>query len=340
MWRRRRLWIILLAVPLLLLAADTLYWQIAEKNLEDGFAAWAAERRASGWQISAGTPERRGWPTAATLDVPGFNIAGGEKDVVGGVAWSVDHLILRVGLVHPQILEVLAEGHQLLRADGNPPVGYTARPMRLTLPVGPEQLPPSFDLAVANLRADEATIGTLHSHVDLNPAAQSGQPVMRFTVRAADIVPPGPARVLGQRIAHVAMDGSLNGPVTTGGTLTEQATAWRDAGGSFAVNNLVLQWGPLDLSGSAKLALDQQMQPKGEGDARIRGYAEAFDALAANGTISRSAATAAKAVLSLLATMPPDGSTPIVDVPLTLRYRTLSMREVPLVRVPEVDWPK
>ena len=28
-----------------------------------------------------------------------------------------------------------------------------------------------------------------------------------------------------------------------------------------------------------------------------------------------------------------------VDVPLTLQYRTLSMRQVPLIRLPELDWP-
>ena len=57
------------------------------------------------------------------------------------------------------------------------------------------------------------------------------------------------------------------------------------------------------------------------------------------GAISRSGATAAKAVLSLLASSPENGGPPSVDVPLTLKYGTLSMRQVPLVRLPELDWP-
>jgi len=70
------------------------------------------------------------------------------------------------------------------------------------------------------------------------------------------------------------------------------------------------------------------------------GYAETLDALAAHGAISRSAATVAKAVLSLMANSPDDGSPPEVDdVPLKLEFRTLSMRQVPLVRLPELDWP-
>ena len=74
-------------------------------------------------------------------------------------------------------------------------------------------------------------------------------------------------------------------------------------------------------------------------DHAIVGYAETLDTLAAHSLISRSAATAAKAVLSLLANAPDDGLRPDVEVPLTLQYRTLSMRQVPLLRLPELDWP-
>ena len=77
----------------------------------------------------------------------------------------------------------------------------------------------------------------------------------------------------------------------------------------------------------------------GTGNARVVGYAETLDALATHGVISKSAATAAKAVLSLLAHTPEDGGPPDVEVPLTLQYRTLSMRQVPLLRLPEIDWP-
>jgi hypothetical protein len=72
----------------------------------------------------------------------------------------------------------------------------------------------------------------------------------------------------------------------------------------------------------------------------VTGYAETLDALARNGLMSRSAATTAKAVLSLLANAPDDGSPSEVEVPLSLQYRTLSMRQVPLVRLPELDWPQ
>jgi len=98
-------------------------------------------------------------------------------------------------------------------------------------------------------------------------------------------------------------------------------------------------WGPFGLTSSATLALDDQLQPMGSGSGRLAGYAETLDRLAAGGILTKSAATAAKAVLSLMAGTG-DGDVPSeVDVPLTLQYRTLSMRQVPLARLPELDWP-
>jgi hypothetical protein len=77
----------------------------------------------------------------------------------------------------------------------------------------------------------------------------------------------------------------------------------------------------------------------GSGTAHLVGYAEALDKLAAGAVLTKSAATAAKAVLSLLAGSGADDEPANVDVPLTLQYRTLSMRQVPLLRLPELDWP-
>ena len=76
----------------------------------------------------------------------------------------------------------------------------------------------------------------------------------------------------------------------------------------------------------------------GAGNGALTGYDAALDALAVNGVLTRSAAKAARAVLSLLAGTPAPGDEPKVDVPLTLQHRTLSVRQVPLLRLPEWEW--
>jgi hypothetical protein len=345
MRRGRKLWIVLLAAPLVLLAADTAYWWLAVTNLVQGFADWEAEQRAAGWTTQHGPPARGGWPLAATLTVPAMTLAGGSPAIPGGLAWRADGVVLRVALSRPGVLEIAAEGRQRLRLAFYPEVPYTAASLRLVLPLRADPWPRFADVSVANLRAEppmggEAGLQSLRLHLDISPQPQPGEPTATFTLGAEAInPPPGVARLLGPRIANLEVEGALNGPVPAGRTLAEQAAAWRDGGGSLEIKRLAVVWGPLDLTASATLALDDQLQPMGAGSARLVGYAETLDMLASRAAISRSAATATKAVLSLVAHSPEDGSPPDVEVPLTLQYRTLSMRQVPLVRLPEVDWP-
>jgi hypothetical protein len=347
--RRRKLWIVLVAVPLLVAAADTLYWYVVVRNLDSGFAAWIAERRASGWTAAVGKPVRGGWPLAATLTVPDVRLAGGEPDIPGGLSWRTDRLILRTDLRRPRTLELASEGMQRLRLADWPEVPYTADQLHAALPLASGGPPRSAAITARDLRAGipagrdattSLTVGALEFHVDVRPSAQSGEAALGFALDASAIGLPAPlARPLGPRVASLALQGALDGPVPRTRAPGERAAAWRDGGGTLEIQHLAVTWGPLDLTAGATLALDEQLQPMGTGSARIVGYAETLDALAAHGAISRSAATAAKAVLSLLAHTPEDGSPPDVEVPLTLQYRTLSMRQVPLLRLPEIDWP-
>jgi hypothetical protein len=345
MRRRRRLWIILLAAPAVLLAADTLYWRIAVRDLEAGFADWEHERRAGGWTVSHQAPVLGGWPFAASLTIPAMSLEGAAPDIPGGTAWRAERLELRLALWQPGLLEIMPAGEQRLRVSGRPEVSYTADRLKVTVPLSAAPWPSYADVVADHLRAaiaraDNASAESLQLHLGFRPQAQAGEPALAFALQAEAItLPQNVGRPLGPRVASLAVDGAVNGPVPVGPTLTERAASWRDGGGSLEIHHLAVVWGPLDLTASATLALDDQLQPMGAGSARLVGYAETLDALAAHAAISRSAATAAKAVLSLLASAPDDGSPPDVEVPLTLQYRTLSMRQVPLLRLPEIDWP-
>ena len=344
MRRKRWLWFTLLATPLILLAADTLYWLFAVRNLADGFAAWEAWQRSAGWVSQHGPPERGGWPLSATLSLPAMSLAGPSPDSRGRLVWSADRLLLRVALARPDVLEITPDGQQRIQVADTPAVPFTADELRLEVPVRSDASPNLTAIVARNLHANtpfgDASLQQFQLHLDFRPDAKPGEDALGFSLKAAGInPPPGVVRPLGPTIASLDADGVLMGPVPAGRTMEEQAAAWRDGGGSLEIHHLAMVWGPLDLSATATLALDDQLQPMGAGNARLVGYAEALDALAAHAAISRSAAIASKAVLSLMAHTPDDGSPPDVDVPLTLQYRTLSMRQVPLVRLPEVNWP-
>jgi hypothetical protein len=175
--------------------------------------------------------------------------------------------------------------------------------------------------------------------VQVPPAAGAETRSAAFSFKLEAVaLPPTVRWPLGNTIGEIAAEGAVEGAVPSAQPLLPWVGAWRDGGGSLQIQHMALTWGPLSLAASATLALDDQLQPMGAGTSRLTGYGATLDALAAGGTISRSAATAAKAVLSLLAGTPGDGDSADVDVPLTLQYRTLSMRQVPLLRLPEIDW--
>ncbi len=144
---------------------------------------------------------------------------------------------------------------------------------------------------------------------------------------------------LGQRIASFSIEGALTGPVSRAADPRARAAAWRDGGGSFEIRRLATGWGPLGLSLSATLALDEQLQPMGAGTAHLVGQNEAVDSLAAAHVITTNAATAAKAVLGLIARVPDGGGTPEADVPLTLQNRTVAVGRIPLLKMPVLVWP-
>jgi hypothetical protein len=345
---RRRLWIVPLAGVLLLVAGHFAIWHYAATQLDAGFAAWLAQRRAAGWTCAAGTPERGGWPLAATLSVPSVVLHGGDPDIPGGLAWSTDRLDLRVDLLSPGTLQVRAEGTQHLSLADLPDIAFTADSLVALLPLEAETPPHAVSLTARNLRAglpdiDAAaslTVGLVQLDAAIKPAAPAGEAALTWRLSTEAIALPAvTAWALGSRISSLSIEGTVDGPVPLARGLVPRATAWRDGGGTLEIRHLAMGWGPLGLSGAATLALDARLQPMGTGSVRLLGYAAALDALASGHVLTPSAAVAAKAVLSLLASVPEDGGPAEVEVPLTLQDRTLSMRQVPLVRLPEVIWP-
>jgi hypothetical protein len=345
---RRRLWIAPVAGLLALIAAHFGYWWYLQTKLRDGLEAWLAERRAAGWTVAAGAETRGGWPLTASLRVASPSIAGGDPDIPGGIAWGAEALELRLDLLAPGVLHLAADGHQRLRVARLPEIAFSAADAGATMPLAPTPGTArisfvSHDVQSALASAPGAgtvTLGLVQIDVETQPGASKDASAVTFRVAAEAIgLPDGRAWALGSRISSASIEGAVSGPVPGGHGVLARVANWRDGGGILAIRDMALGWGPLGLSGSGVLGLDSRLQPEGEGRVRMIGYATALDTLASARAIAPGAATAAKAVLSLLATVPSDGGPPIVEVPLLLQDRVLSMRQLPLLRVPELIWP-
>jgi hypothetical protein len=342
----RRVLIGSLAILAVLAAAHTGLWLFATQRLEDEFAIWQAQRRAIGWTATAGRPERAGWPLAAAIEVSDVALAGGETDLPEGLAWHAARANLSVALLRPRLLSIRVIGQQRLRLSELPEFGFTADRFELTIPLDPGVPARSADLAASGLRATlpagPLEAATLAAHIDIRPAAAQAEDAVAMTASAEAInvpaLPGGRAWPFGPRIASVSCEAALTGPLPGGVDLGTRAAAWRDDGGTLALRRLALGWGPLGLSGSATIALDEHLQPMGAATVRLVGYDATLDALASTGTLPPRAALAAKGVLAILARSPKGGGSPQVELPVTLQDRTLTAGRFPLLRLPELVW--
>jgi hypothetical protein len=344
----RKVVILLIGLTVSLVASDTIYWGLAQQRLRQQFAVWADGARVNGWTVTNAAPSSGGWPLVATLSVPNLVIKGGDPDIPGGLAWSTDRVELRIALMRPNVLEIEPEGIQRFRLADRPDITCTAERLRAWVPLEPDSSARSGELAATNLRTsmpEESdaegglTIGSLSILGTAKPAALHGEAVVTIALAASAIgLPPGQRWSPGSRIERMRLEAILDGPLPRAHGLTAWAHAWRESGGSLDVRQVSLNWGNLALEAAATLALDDHLQPTGAGAVRMTGYAAALEALATNGVLSRSAATAAKAVLSLLARMPEDEGPAEVEAPLSLESGTLSLRQLPLLRIPTIDW--
>ncbi|MBS0558978.1 MAG: DUF2125 domain-containing protein [Proteobacteria bacterium] len=345
---RHRAWIVPLALVALLAAAHFAYWRYLVNGLQDGFAAFVSARRAAGWTVRASGLEDGGWPLSATLRVRGLTLEGGDPDLPGGLAWGTQMLDLRVDLLSPALLHLAAGGAQHLRLGALPDIAYTAREMTATMPLSADGLPGAAHATLRDLTAAPAagaprgpvTMGLLQADATMDWAAPRDRPAISAQIAAEAIgLPPGMEWPLGNRISSASVEAAIGGPLPSPGPLARTAAAWRDGGGVLRIHRMALGWGPLGLSGSGTLMLDPGLQPAGSMQLRAVGFAAALDALSAGKAVAPGAATAAKAVLSLLAAPPEPGAPPVADVPLAIQDGVLSLRQLPVARVPPIAWP-
>lgn len=335
---RRWVWIVSLAV-LVVLGAATVAWYVATRNLMQGFADWQASLRQAGWQVEAGKPEAGGWPFAATATIPALAVSDRGRMVPGGMDWRAANLRLRIYAWHPRTLVASLYGKQSLGL-GAISSGYTADSMVIAIPLDSATPAQSADVTVEKLRVGRGGLESLHALLNVDPSAGSAGSTMTLSADARAITLAGEAaRPLGSQISRLHLEAASTGTLSAGQDARAVAAAWRTSGGALQIRDLRLNWGPLDLTASGTLALDENLQLQGEGTAHAVGYADTLDALATHAVLTRAAATAAKAVLSLLASYPANGGAPSVDVPLTLKNGILAMHQVPLARLPQIVWP-
>jgi hypothetical protein len=131
---------------------------------------------------------------------------------------------------------------------------------------------------------------------------------------------PGDAtRVLGDRIDLVAAQARVgNMPKSPRASLVEIGRQWLAEGGTLAVSDLAIKWGPLDLWAEGQLTLDARHRPEGRFDAAFANYQGLIEALRQAKIISDKDARLAVVGLGLFAQLQGDKSGR-VHVPVVMK---------------------
>ncbi len=349
----RRLLMIVLAVVVVLAVSGSAFWWWAARRAEAMLLVWAAQQREAGWTVSMSPPRPGGWPLSALARVSDFHVTAGAAAFPEPVGLSAANASFGVELSRPRLLLVHFDGDQTIQLGAGPVVPFTAARTVLTLPIDAEMPPQQGDLAIDALRVSlpgagsPVAVDSLRGHLDFHPEAGPGRPGLGFSLTVGPVLLPTPSsstqpgppllKAMGPRIDSVVLEGAVNGPIPRTRYLVPWLTAWRDGGGTVTLSRGALNWGRLMVTGSATAALDKTMQPAGTATARLTGFGETLDALAEVRVLPPQAATAAKAVLSLMA-RPQETGPPVVEVPLALQGGTLQLGRIPLARMPALQW--
>lgn len=342
------------AVVVALVGGYAVYWHLAARTLEDGIARWAAAQRTDGYEVSYGTPRIGGFPfrLEAELATPALARPASPPPAGRPWRWQGPTLTLVSRPWAPLDAEAFAPGrhdltlgaggdrhHYVLdatTAGGSAAFGLDGRLTAASVKLG--------GILVTEEGHDERTVLAESAMLRIEPGtARDGhtEPSLSFGLELAELVlPPEADTPLGRTLDRLALDGAVLGAIDTQDRTPREALArWRDGGGTVELDRIVAHWGPLELTGSATLALDRNLQPIGAMSATVAGHEATIDALVAAGAVAPRDGSLAKIVLGVLARPSPVDGEPELTAPLSLQDGDLWIGPARLAEVPEVRWP-
>jgi Uncharacterized protein conserved in bacteria (DUF2125) len=326
---RLLLWLLPLAL-LMAAAAHAAWWWHLSRQLEAGFATWAAARQAEGWVVEHGTPARGGWPRAALLVLPEPRLAAPN-----GVTWQGGRLELRLDLPWPDRLRLAATGPQVLLLDDRR-LDFTATDLTGSLPLQAAPLPSEGELRAEGLRA-EVPDGPLALRDAALRFASLPDGAVMVDMALAGLNYPPLAPLLGPVVQRLAVRVSSQ-PVPPL-PIARRVAQWRAMGGRLELHDLDVRWGPLQVGGSARFELDPALQPTGGATLELTGLPETLRAATAAGLLTPSGASGLGVMAALLQRSGGGGEPPRVHLPLTLANRRLAVAGFDLLQLPPLRWP-
>lgn len=306
-----------------------------------------ADLRSQGYGASHGGIEISGFPGSVRARIASPQFIASPREPVRWT-WAAENVPVTIDPWDPRRLTVHLDGrHGFTTGEDRTLRTYTGEAEELMVTAEAGVKPRTVSLSLKRLRVSGER-GPIVTVAELDAVGRGIGPEQSDTpegsdahsyhvsVEANDMALPGAGRLpLGSRIEHIGLDGTMHGQLD-GPSTAAAIRRWADDGGVMDVSRLEVDYGPVSLSGDGTLSIDPNGQPLAAFSARVRGIFAAIDALRSHGYLEQSDAMAAKMGLHILAGSADRNA--VLQVPVSLQDRILSVGPVALIKVPEVHW--
>ena len=315
----------------------TAYWLYMVDRVEKGIDDWIANQQRQGVRFSYESLEVSGFPFWLNVRMEGASML-----LERGQSWEWRPPVLAASIRPWRLTEIdvdLSGSHQFVGARR---VNLMSRKLGAVIHVQGRGAWRGT-LKGEGVSAEFSRVGTLSAkRVALNVhwggnRLAAGQSPLRLDLDGDNIeVPAAWSLPLGRGVAKLRLAAYVAGPLKL---LRDRdvLVRWRDDGGTLELSRLSLEYGPLLVDGDGTFALDDDLQPMGTFVARAEGLMETLDALRLRNMIGIGQATAVKLMLMVLAHQSAGGP-PRLEAPLTLQDREVTLKSLPIMKVPRIDW--
>lgn len=262
----RGLWLVIPWALFILAALGwVFYWNYVANEAERRLRAWAFEQSAQGATAQFTDIKRHGFPVLLRLELQGVNYAPAR----GGWRMTTDRADLHVDMLNPQHVTLEAKAPIAFARSNGAVTNVSADALIATMRNNNGRLAQAGVEADNLVLDDPAQEGVLHAAkvvINVRPDARAAGEY-QFSFDAQTLTLPRPVRsfeafgldVSSLRAAIVIEDAGALAQSNP----EDPLGPWREAGGRLRFEALVLNWGPLETTGTGEGGLDDQRRLTG-----------------------------------------------------------------------------
>ncbi len=241
------------------------YWNYVANEAERRLRTWAFEQTAQGASASIDRVVRRGFPVLLRLELQGLTYAPAR----GGWRMTTERADLHINVTNPQHVTLEAKAPIAVSRANGAVTNITADALIATLRTR------GSALATAGIEADNLVLddpaqeGVLHAQkvvINVRPDSRAAG-AYQLAFDAQSLTLPRPVRsfeafgndVSGLRAAIVVSHAAALLQTSP----QDPLGPWRAAGGRMRFEALVLNWGPLETTGTGEGGLDDELRLQG-----------------------------------------------------------------------------